>query len=856
MNMVQVYVVYNPYRLTTTIEINGNPIEVDSPLYKYVRNRRLQEWVGDFPDKLKETANALEFDITFYGMDVDWDDFEAAFQQANAANKFKALSIKFKKAVNDSDVTEKISKIFKDLQEGPVEEFKSKELIRAFENIKSAVFPVHVIATMSSGKSTLINALLQRKLMPAKNQACTAMITEIIDNDRDTFAAKAYDNDDNCLAEVSEFTLEAAKQLNEDNEIFRVVVEGNIPFLDARDMALSLVDTPGPNNSQNSGHKNTTYQAINSDSNNLILYVLNGTNLGVNDDAELLDYVADIIRKTGKLGRDRFLFVINKMDGFNPEEESIEAVINEAKEYLQKHGIDDPQIFPCSAYTALNIRTELCNVDVNNLTRNEERALPKSARDALSNMDNFIDYEDLHLEQYTTLAPSAKQKLEYHLEEAKKTGNRKEEALIHCGIYSIEEAIKAYVKKYAKTKKVKDLVDSFQAVMESTQILAKTKAIMAENDDAAEACRMRAEAVMKQIANGEEAGAFKKKIEELNPKASMAEKTRAIRIKIEDRVEQVFGKYPDTITSKNEAQQMIKHFGDISSDATARLATELGSIIQHEIIDVGDKLLMEYQERLERFDAQANVEGLDFSTSDLVKGALSRIKANIEEWQGEDFANDMTEELGETTVEQKTYYEKVGEKEEKIITGTKQVSIGKEKVFKGYKRIKVRTEKVSNPNKKWWNPFSWFDSSTIDKDIYEDVPQYEEKDVYKTVNEYKTVMRDIFEQRTQRIEHFSVDKGVIQRGLVSKFRQSVDEGIKAATDEADERISKLKQNFTDSFTEVDRKIEEKYKELENYASDQTTKEAAVKENQKTLAWIEINQREIDELLDMGGEYRA
>lgn len=848
--MVQVYVVYNPYRLSTAIEINGNPIEVDSPLYKYVRNRRLQEWVGDFPDKLKEAANALEFDITFYGMDVDWDDFEAAFQHANEMQKFKVLNIKFRKAVDDSDVTDKISQIFKDLQAGPVEEFKAKELTRAFENIKSAVFPVNVIATMSSGKSTLINALLQRKLMPAKNQACTATITEIIDNDLDKFVATAYDKDDNCLADVTDFTLKAAEQLNEDDKIFRVVVEGNIPFLDARDMALSLVDTPGPNNSQNCGHKNTTYQAINSDSNNLILYVLNGTNLGVNDDAELLDYVAETIRKTGKLGRDRFLFVINKMDEFNPQEESIELIIKEVKDYLQKHHIEDPQIFPCSAYTALNIRTELCDIDVNNLTRSEERELSIAARDALNKMDRFIDCEDLHLEKYTTLAPSAKQKLEYRLEEARRIGDHKEEALIHCGIYSIEEAIKAYVKKYAKTKKIKDLVDSFQAVMESTQILAKTKALMSENDDAASACRMRAEVVMKQIASGEEAGSFKKKIEELNPNAIIKEKAQEVKIEIEERVIRVFGKYPDIITSKNEALQMIKHFGDISSDASARLSTELGSIIQHEIINVGDKLLTEYQDRLARFDEQANVDGLDFSTADLVKGALSQLKANIEEWQGDEFANNMTDELGETTVEEKTYYEKIGEKEEKIIVGTHQVKIGTRREKVGSHREKVGTRTVSNPNKKWWNPFTWFDSSTIEEDVYEMVDDYRDKDVYKTVNDYKTVMRDIFEQRTQRIEHFSVEKGVIQRGLVTKFRQSVAEGIKTAMGEANKRVEKLKQNFTDSFAEVDRKIEEKYKELEDYAKDQENKEAVVKENQEILKWIEDNQREIDKLLDM------
>ncbi|MBP3665407.1 MAG: dynamin family protein, partial [Tyzzerella sp.] len=35
------------------------------------------------------------------------------------------------------------------------------------------VFPVIVMATMSSGKSTLINALLGQQVLPSKNEACT-----------------------------------------------------------------------------------------------------------------------------------------------------------------------------------------------------------------------------------------------------------------------------------------------------------------------------------------------------------------------------------------------------------------------------------------------------------------------------------------------------------------------------------------------------------------------------------------------------------------------------------------------------------------------------------------------------------
>lgn len=49
------------------------------------------------------------------------------------------------------------------------------------------------MATMSSGKSTLINALIDKKLMPVANMATTATIVRIIDTEQDNFSAIAYD---------------------------------------------------------------------------------------------------------------------------------------------------------------------------------------------------------------------------------------------------------------------------------------------------------------------------------------------------------------------------------------------------------------------------------------------------------------------------------------------------------------------------------------------------------------------------------------------------------------------------------------------------------------------------------------
>ena len=80
--MAQVSVKYNPYRLLTEIKLNGQTVQEDSELYKLTKGKRLQEWVSELPEKLREAANSMSFSLEFHGTDLDWDDFEDAFQQA------------------------------------------------------------------------------------------------------------------------------------------------------------------------------------------------------------------------------------------------------------------------------------------------------------------------------------------------------------------------------------------------------------------------------------------------------------------------------------------------------------------------------------------------------------------------------------------------------------------------------------------------------------------------------------------------------------------------------------------------------------------------------------------------------
>nr|WP_300862115.1 dynamin family protein [uncultured Acetatifactor sp.] len=845
--MTQVYVKYNPYRLETQILVNGREIEKDSTLFKLIKGKRLQEWIGDFPQKLRDELNSVEFAIEFCGMDLDWDDFEDVFNHAKDAKILNKLELKFTEGKSDDDIQEKIVNIFEDLKAGPIEDFRDQKLLKAFDNVNNSDFPIHVIATMSSGKSTLINALLEKRLMPSKNEACTATITEILDTDDDRFTAIVHYVNSKEEKEYQELTYEVMSELNSDENVHRIEVEGNIPFLDSRSTALRLVDTPGPNNSQNQEHMNTTYRAINNDSNSLILYVLNGTQLSTTDDAGLLDYVASQIKKGGKQVRDRFLFVVNKMDGFNPEEEDIGKAIQSVKKYLSDRGIKDPQIFPCSAYTALNIRTHLNHINIDNMTRSEERKLPSAARDTLPMIDKFIDHESMHLEKYSTLSPSAKRELDYKLKQAEERGDTKEQALIHCGIYSIEAAITAYVKKYARTKKVKDLVETFQEVLESNAVLVKAKERVATDEAAAKACAERAAAIRAKISNGEEAKAFKQRIDELNPIERIEQKSKSLNQSAMEKATDMFHYYGETINDREQAKRLVNEFARRSADAIAEMTVELESVINKEIMETGEECLIEYQNKLSKMDESVSGENLNFGTVDLIKGALNKIHEGARTWCSDEFADETVDEEGDVEYEEKVYYEKVGQEEEEVIVGAHEEKIGTRKIKVGSHKVKTGTRRVRNPEKRWWKILT---PTYIEEDIYDTVDDYEDEDVYKTVFDYKTVIRDIYEDRKEIIEKFSVDTDKLQAGLVSKLRKNMRNGLKDALDYAEKQTKELKEQFKGFFDKLDQLIAQKYEELSACAGAQKSKEAELEQNRKLLGWIEACKAEIDGILEL------
>lgn len=859
--LTEVYIRYNPYRLTTVMTINGNPISEDSSLAQAISGKRLQSWIGALPEMLKNERGSREFQIRFHGNALDYDDVKDSFEQARKKGIISEYHTMCEEAIGDADVYESILRTYNDLMGDPsFTESLSKSdregLEGAIKRVQNNIFPIHVIATMSSGKSTLINALLRRKLMPSKNEACTAIITEILDDDGKDFSAIVYDRSDNEIKTIAQLTYEIMNELNSDEDIARVSVEGNIPFLEVTETRLRLVDTPGPNNARNQNHRETTYRNINSATENMILYVLNYTQLATNDDENLLHYVAEEIRKGGKETRDRFIFVLNKMDAVT-NDDSIAHAIDVTKAYLAKHGIDDPQIFPCSAFAALGLRTLLADIDPYDSDAVDE-AVETYDNDDIADVANLVRKinrkDELHLEQYSTLTPSEQEKLRNRLLKAQEMGDKKTEALIHSGICSVESAIKAYVQKYAKAKKIRDFVEPLEEQLHQAEKETKAKLSALSGGEEAVEIQRRSQAICDMIQQGEEAKAFKKKIEGIDPVPEI--KTTAEKLIDEANVQLIkrFKHLGEKIEGRQNALNFINAFSDDAAEVLSSLSAQLEILVEKEITATGTELILAYQAKLEGFDNSVG-SNLDFSTSDLVSGVLSRMKTSAidyspsgskrsqQESDVDDVHQDEVEEYTVDVVKTKKVKKTVQDGVEKVQTGEERVVVGTHKEKTGTRKVRVKRKGL----------FGWLGmTKEVEEDVYETFEDVEYRPTYDYVPKMKEIIEEIptIEQETREKIHYVVPVADLQRKLVTPIRQQLDSDVAELIEVAYSCVENLKKQFLDSFDEVDELIKAKYSELESYTQQQDELEQRKSECESMLTFIQDNLKELADALDV------
>ncbi|MDR3333917.1 MAG: dynamin family protein [Treponema sp.] len=207
---------------------------------------------------------------------------------------------------------------------------------------------VSVYATMSAGKSTFVNALLGHDYLPSKNEACTAKITSIYDNDSMNYVIgyTVKKGQRTYSAAVTNETLEA---WNSDPETTEVVLEGDLDGLCSDTVVFVAHDTPGVNYSGEEEHLKITLGHLREVKPAAVLCVLDATQMGTTDSRKALQMLQEALTENKK---SEILFVMNKADMFDPQKESLAAALGRMAEDLADQGFKHPVIVPVSARAA------------------------------------------------------------------------------------------------------------------------------------------------------------------------------------------------------------------------------------------------------------------------------------------------------------------------------------------------------------------------------------------------------------------------------------------------------------------------------------------------------------------------
>ena len=267
--------------------------------------------------------------------------------------------------------------------------FRCSEGLRKYLNLIKInqeflqVEPIKVMVTalMSAGKSTFINALVGSKICWSQNVACTSKIHVI--------TGKAYDDcfvyeDDHILRlHASQDILFDDDERNKESKIsvssyFHSSLAGR---------RIEIYDSPGVNSSLNIEHRDITYNIIKKQVFDLYIYLMNATQLMTDNEAEYLKFIKDKIKKK------KIIFVINKIDELDTEDESLEDIIKNVRKFVISIGFEKPVIYAVSAEAALSGRV-MASKDI---SRQERRNLEFLLADLMAHKS---DTESINYDLY------------------------------------------------------------------------------------------------------------------------------------------------------------------------------------------------------------------------------------------------------------------------------------------------------------------------------------------------------------------------------------------------------------------------------------------------------------------------
>lgn len=735
--MLSVKVVYNPYFVETEITVNGTSVVAGSPVYELCRHERLQNWVDKVFPLLREEYREKKFEFSFTGTIQDAEDFKDAMTQFQSSTEGVECKLEVNAKEMKTDRVTALRNLFESGKNGPFAKlFKSEGMQAAFDRAVDPTFEANVIATMSSGKSTVVNSLLGLDLMPAKNEACTATIARITDHDgAECFVGRRFGHNGELLSDTVKVTNALLMEWNDDPKTSVIEIDGDIPTVDKTPYCrMVFVDTPGPNNSRNDEHKKTTYEAIEAKPLSMVLYVLNSTQLSTTDDEKLLRKVNEVMGEGGRQAQDRFVFIANKIDAFDPENgESVTKALKNVRDYLRGFGIENPLVIPASAYLAKLLRKSKAGQDLSRKESNDLRGL----------VELFTQEPEMNMLEHvkSRISGDCYRRLQKRLMEC---DTPEEKAEILSGIPIVEELLNDFLQKHALPAKLKDAVDSLERVMAEAKIAEKKQqelekgeaersellaAIRSFNDD------------KRRIEKGNQLRADVKNLQYRESKQTL-NKVNLINAKAESLCERIASDLEgDEEVAPREAKRITRMAVSQCRDFDADVVVSFESALREEQL----QMLKEMRDKYQAFVEQELKRSFPKDSAAAELQACAMQMPSIEEMVSSNMR-------------------------------TERVKVGSHKVCTGSHEVSTST---------WYKPWTWGSSRTVYE--YDVVDDFEDQEKVNIVAIIEDISDSIRSASMTRIEEF--------RKQARKVLEEAKEKVLAVMDEIDAKVAKIQDEL-------------------------------------------------------------
>lgn len=433
--------------------------------------------------------------------------------------------------------------------------------------------------------------------------------------------------------------------------------------------------------------------------------------------------------------------------------------IKNLREYLKTFDIDNPKIFPISAYLSKVAR----------LKQNRKSLLSDDENDFLDTKGKrFIENEERHLYKFAPLSNEGKQILDAIIKDAKDKNDELAFADICSGVPALEIAINEYVEKYAIRQKIKLSIETFKNFIENKAIKAKSINNISKSGQNREEIIRTLESIEQKLKDGHRAKLMEERIREFD----FTNSANQFLNKEKEELVKILGKLSNVENDMDEAgaKKYISDFKDQLKHFSMRFIAQID-----EKINLG--LLKDIEEMYEEYKNYA-------------KSIIS---------ESSDFGKAF---IGEISVESLV-----------------DVNLDINNTFNSFKKTikEERTYSTGNIDKAWYKFWTWFDDEykihkyTTEKEIFNAKGFLDEmiQNIYKNFSPAMDEVRDkILENSREFKDKFLNDIKRLKKAMENNTNKQIE--LLRNKDKLEEAVALENQNikWLDDFSgKLDRVLE-------------------------------------------------